>query len=186
MKLLYSAGYFYNLPDEKQSRHVQPPAKNTCGLCIGGFFAVSFLYLLVQRAIQYVQLRLNGKQAAGITINKMEMDSKKFAAEWIASWNTHNLDDILKHYAEDVEITTPMIRIATAGDTDTLQGKAAVADYWIKALQQLPDLHFELVEVTTGVNSVALYYKSVMNKMSIEVMFFNEQGKVNRIFAHYT
>lgn len=116
----------------------------------------------------------------------MEMDSKKFAAEWIASWNTHNLDDILKHYAEDVEITTPMIRIATGGDTDSLKGKAAVADYWGKALKKIPDLHFELVDVTTGVHSVALYYKSVMNKMSIEVMFFNEQGKVNRIFAHYS
>jgi len=114
------------------------------------------------------------------------MDSKKFAAEWIASWNAHNMDDIMEHYAEDVEITTPMIRIATGGDTDTLKGKAAVAEYWSKALQKLPDLHFELVEVTTGVHSVALYYKSVMNKMSIEVMFFNEHGKVNRIFAHYS
>ncbi|MEO7487956.1 MAG: nuclear transport factor 2 family protein, partial [Ferruginibacter sp.] len=101
-------------------------------------------------------------------------------------WNSHNLDDIMHHYAEDVEITTPMIRLATGGDTDTLKGKAAVADYWSKALKKLPDLHFELVDVTTGVHSVALYYKSVMNKMSIEVMFFNEQGKVNRIFAHYS
>jgi predicted SnoaL-like aldol condensation-catalyzing enzyme len=92
----------------------------------------------------------------------------------------------MHHYAEDVEITTPMIRLATGDDTDTLTGKSAVADYWSKALKKLPDLHFELVDVTTGVHSVALYYKSVMNKMSIEVMFFNEQGKVNRIFAHYS
>jgi hypothetical protein len=42
----------------------------------------------------------------------------------------------------------------------------------------MPDLYFELKEVTTSVNSIALYYKSVMGKMSIEVMLFNDQGKV--------
>jgi len=61
-----------------------------------------------------------------------------------------------------------------------------VGEYWRKALEKLPDLHFELLDITEGVNSVALYYKSVMNKRSIEVMFFNEEGKVNRMFAHYT
>ncbi len=58
--------------------------------------------------------------------------------------------------------------------------------YWEKALQRIPDLHFELVDVTEGVNSVALYYKSVMNKMSIEVMFFNKAGLVDKVVAHYT
>lgn len=114
------------------------------------------------------------------------MSPHAFATAWIASWNSHNLDDILSHYADDIEVTTPMIRLATGTDSDTLKGKAAVAEYWRKALDKIPDLHFELLEVTAGVHSVALYYKSVMNKMSIEVMFFDENGKVNRMFAHYT
>jgi ketosteroid isomerase-like protein len=114
------------------------------------------------------------------------MDAQQFAREWIASWNSHNLDDILTHYAEDLEITTPMIKIATGGKEDSLKGKEAIRAYWQKALDKIPDLHFELVDVTEGVNSVALYYKSVMNKMGIEVMFFNEEGKVSRMFAHYT
>ena len=50
----------------------------------------------------------------------------------------------------------------------------------------MPDLNFELKEVTTSVNSIALYYKSVMGKMAIEVMFFDDQGKVNKVIAHYT
>jgi len=114
------------------------------------------------------------------------MNPPKFAEEWIKSWNTRNLDDILTHYTDDVEITTPMIKIALGIDHGTLKGKENVADYWHKALQKLPDLHFELLDVTAGVNSVALYYKSVLNKKSIEVMFFDEQGKVNKIIAHYT
>lgn len=114
------------------------------------------------------------------------MNAEKFAKDWIDSWNSHDMEIILEHYSEDVEITTPMIRIATGADADTLKGKPAVKAYWEKALAKLPDLQFELIDITKGVNSVALYYKSVMNKKTIEVMFFNEDGKVNKIVAHYT
>ena len=114
------------------------------------------------------------------------MDIKKFANEWIASWNSHDLDDILTHYSDDIEITTPMIKLAAGIDSGSLKGKENVREYWKKALQKIPDLHFELYEVTAGVNSVALFYKSVMNKKAIEIMFFNEHGKVNKMYALYT
>ncbi len=114
------------------------------------------------------------------------MNAQTFAEKWIKSWNAHNLEDILSHYADNIEITTPMIKLAIGGEDSTLKGKALVAGYWQKALQKIPDLHFELYEVTTGVNSVALFYKSVMNRKAIEVMFFDENEKVNRMFAYYT
>lgn len=114
------------------------------------------------------------------------MDINKFAMEWISSWNSHDLNHILTHYAEDIEITTPMIKIATGGTVDSLKGKDKVREYWQKALDKIPDLYFELIDVTFGVNSVVIYYKSIMNKKSMEVMFFNDEGKVNRMYAHYT
>ncbi len=114
------------------------------------------------------------------------MNTKEFALKWIKSWNSHDLEDILNHYSEDIEITTPMIKLAGGINTETLKGKTAVAAYWKKALEKIPDLHFELLEITESVHSIALYYKSVMNKKSIEVMFFNEEGKVNKVIAHYT
>ena len=114
------------------------------------------------------------------------MDAKKFASTWIESWNSHELDNILTHYSDDIEITTPMIKLAAGIDSGSLKGKENVREYWKKALEKIPDLHFELYDVTSGVNSVALFYKSVMNKKAIEVMFFDENGKVNRMFAYYT
>jgi len=114
------------------------------------------------------------------------MEAKKFAKEWIDSWNSHNLEDIMKHYSEDIEITTPMLKLAAGIESGSLQGKEQVRAYWDKALTRIPDLHFELIEVTSGIDSVALYYKSVMNKMAIEVMFFDENGLVNKMIAHYT
>ena len=114
------------------------------------------------------------------------MEAKKFAKEWIDSWNSHDLEDIMKHYSEDIEITTPMLKLAAGIESGSLQGKEQVRAYWQKALTKIPDLRFELVEVTSGIDSVALYYKSVMNKMAIEVMFFDKNGLVNKMIAHYT
>ena len=114
------------------------------------------------------------------------MDAKKFANKWIESWNSHDLDNILTHYSDDVEITTPMIKLAAGIESGSLKGKENAKEYWKKTFQKIPDLHFELYEVTSGINSVALFYKSVMNKKAIEVMFFNDQGKVNKMYALYT
>ena len=35
-------------------------------------------------------------------------------------------------------------------------------------------------------DSIALFYKSVMNKNALEVMSFDEQDKVKKMVAHYT
>ena len=114
------------------------------------------------------------------------IDINQFANEWIASWNSHNIDDILSHYSDNFEITTPMIKTLLNIDSGTLKGKENVKEYWISALKKVPDLNFELLDITKSVNSVALYYKSVLNKNAIEVMFFDDNGKINKIIAHYT
>ena len=31
----------------------------------------------------------------------------EFADEWIAAWNSHDLDRVLRHYAADAELTSP-------------------------------------------------------------------------------
>ncbi|ROI06340.1 nuclear transport factor 2 family protein [Chryseobacterium sp. G0240] len=113
------------------------------------------------------------------------MNHQDFALEWIAVWNSHDLENILSHYSDNIEITTPMIAIATGGKESSLRGKEAVRDYWQKALDKFPDLHFELIQSTAGAGSVALFYKSIMDKHAVEVMFFNEEGKINRMYAHY-
>lgn len=118
--------------------------------------------------------------------NNIKMESKEFAQKWIESWNSHSLENILSHYSDDIEITTPMIKMAGGINSGTLKGKKNVRDYWKKALNKIPNLHFELIDVTQSVDSIALYYKSVMNKKAIEVMFFNEQGEINKMIAHYT
>jgi ketosteroid isomerase-like protein len=107
-----------------------------------------------------------------------------FAADWIASWNSHDLDRVLSHYTEDFEMSSPVI-IKVAGEpSGILKGKQRVGAYWAKALQLIPDLHFELVDTLYGVESVTLYYKGARG-MAAEVFHFNMEGKVIRAYAHY-
>lgn len=107
-----------------------------------------------------------------------------FAADWIAAWNSHDLERVLAHYADDFEMSSPIIAQIAAATSGRLTGKEAVSAYWSKALQLIPDLHFELADVLAGVDSIVLYYKGARG-MAAEVFFFGADGKVRRAAAHY-
>jgi hypothetical protein len=109
----------------------------------------------------------------------------QFAEEWIAGWNSHDLDRILPHYADDVEMASPYIREIVGEPSGVLNGKPAVAAYWGLALARLPALHFDLHSVLVGAESLVIYYKGVSG-MVAEVLYFNSSGKVNKSAAHYT
>lgn len=110
--------------------------------------------------------------------------AREFAEEWIEAWNSHNLERILSHYEDGFSMTSPVIIQLTGEASGCLIGKKAVGAYWAKALELIPDLHFELISVLAGVDSVTVYYQGARG-LSAEVFFFGTEGKVNRAFAHY-
>ena len=70
--------------------------------------------------------------------------------------------------------------------TCTLKGKAVIGNYWRRALERTPTLHFELVSTLAGVDSLVLNYKDKGARgMAAEVFFFDAAGKVTRACAHY-
>jgi hypothetical protein len=108
-----------------------------------------------------------------------------FAQEWIESWNANDLGRVLAHYTDDFEMTTPYIIKFMNEPSGTLRGKARVGEYWKVALARLPDLHFELVEVFSSANSIAIHYRGALEKRVVEILFFNEAGNVCKAAAHY-
>ena len=109
----------------------------------------------------------------------------RFAADWINSWNAHDLERILAHYADDFQMSSPIIIQVAREPSGTLHGKAAVRAYWSAALEQIPDLHFELISVLVGVRSITLYYKGARDRLAAEVFHFGSDEKVTSAFAHY-
>ncbi|MGE0885959.1 MAG: nuclear transport factor 2 family protein [Blastocatellales bacterium] len=112
--------------------------------------------------------------------------TEHFAADWIDSWNAHDLERILTHYTDDFEMTSPRIVDLGGEASGSLKGKEQVGAYWAKGLSLMPDLHFELISVLTGVSSITLYYKNHRGQFAAEVFHFNAEGKVEKAFAHYT
>jgi hypothetical protein len=111
--------------------------------------------------------------------------AERFAAEWIDSWNRHDLARVLSHYADDFEMSSPVIRQLVGEASGTLRGKSAVRSYWRKALELIPDLHFELISVLAGVTSITLYYKGAHGRLAAEVFHFDAEQRVAKAFAHY-
>ena len=109
----------------------------------------------------------------------------EIASEWISAWNAHDLDRVLSHYTDDFEITSPFIPNMAGEPSGTLRGKSTIRAYWNHALEKIPDLHFTLFGVYWSMDSVAIHYDAVMGKKGVEVLFFNEDGKVVKAVAHY-
>ena len=112
-------------------------------------------------------------------------DFERHAQEWIAAWNEHDLEQILKHYADDVEFHSPFASKLTGRSSGTIQGKAALRDYFKRALDAYPTLHFEFLCLYAGVRSYVLEYRSVNNLIAAEVLEFNPSGKIQKVLAHY-
>lgn len=110
----------------------------------------------------------------------------RFTAEWLAAWNEHNLDRVLAHYTDDFEMSSPIIKVLTDNMDGCLRGKAAVREYWARALQRLPDLQFEYRSTSIGVASIAICYLGAAGKQAIEVFSFNTDGLVYKAHAHYS
>jgi hypothetical protein len=108
-----------------------------------------------------------------------------FCNDWIAAWNAHDLERILSHYRDDVRFTSPFAARAGAPD-GVLHGLPALRSYFEQALATYPDLHFEAIAALTGIDSVALHYRSVEGREAIEVMHLDQRGRVHRVCAHYT
>lgn len=107
-----------------------------------------------------------------------------FAHEWIDAWNSHDLDRILRHYADDFTMSSPAIVAIAKEPSGTLTGKDAIRAYWAQGLALMPTLHFTLITTLVGIDSITLYYRSPRG-LAAEVFHFDAQRTVIRAFAHY-
>jgi catechol 2,3-dioxygenase-like lactoylglutathione lyase family enzyme len=108
----------------------------------------------------------------------------RFAEQWVAAWNRRDLDLLLAQYAEDAELTSPLIAEVTGDPRGRIRGKAAIVAYWREALGRFPDLHFELIDAFSVVDGLAIQYRSFRGSMACEVLTLDGEGFVIRA-AHY-
>jgi len=111
--------------------------------------------------------------------------AERFAHEWIAAWNSHDLERIFAHYVDDFEMSSPYIVERMKEPSGVLRGKEAIRPYWTWGLQLQPPIHFELLGVYNGIDKVAIHYRSVGRRLVTEILTFNADGLATHGAALY-
>jgi ketosteroid isomerase-like protein len=102
----------------------------------------------------------------------------EFAQEWIAAWNSHDLDRILSRYAEDVVFTSPRAAAQLPETRGTVRGITQLREYWAPQGSIRPDLKFTLETVLETVDGCTILYRDETGRLVAETMLMGVDGKV--------
>lgn len=108
------------------------------------------------------------------------VEAERFADQWVAAWNAHDLDAVLSHFTDDAVFTSPVAARILPETDGILRGKDAIRRYWAVGLEKIPDLHFEVIHVYTGLDTIVLNYRNQTGALVNEVLRVGEEGLVVR------
>jgi hypothetical protein len=131
-----------------------------------------------------IRLRFD-ERAAGET-GMTRDEAWKLANHWVGAWNAHDLELILTHYEDGVELTSPAAAQLLGTPDGKVAGKANLRAYFQRGLAAYPELHFHLEDVLWGLNSVVLCYLNQKGTRTAEFMELSATGKVARVVANYS
>jgi len=112
-------------------------------------------------------------------------EARNLANHWIEAWNAHDLDLIMTHYEDAVELTSPVAAKLLGASDGKVCGKANLRAYFQRGLEAFPELHFRLEDVLWGISSVVLYYTNQKRTRTGEFMEISAIGKIARVVANY-
>jgi ketosteroid isomerase-like protein len=101
-------------------------------------------------------------------------DAVAFAQQWVEEWNSHDLDRILAHYAPDVIFRSRVAARVIPESFGVVRGLDALRAYWSAALAQVPDLHFEVVDICVGLDTLLIRFRNQVGAVRCEVLRFED------------
>jgi hypothetical protein len=109
----------------------------------------------------------------------------KFAHEWLEAWNKHDVDLIMKHYADSIEFCSPVVQKVLGDPKGIVRGINPLRDYFSRQLNKFSTLHFQLLDVFASPQSIVLYYKINRGLMCTEVMILDHKMQATKVYANY-
>jgi len=107
------------------------------------------------------------------------------AQAWLDAFNAHRADQVVEHFADDVTARSPVIARLRPDSGGVLTGKPAVQAYYEEGLRRIPDLHFTLVEVLTGVDQLTILYRNQQETLVAETLTVRGDGLVGSVCVTY-
>ena len=101
-----------------------------------------------------------------------DIEAQEFADEWVRNWNAHDIDALLRHFADDVVFTSP-VAVRLLGGDGVIRGKEALRNYWSEGVRLIPDLQFEVLAVYAGISTLVIHYRNQAGGLVCEVLTFD-------------
>jgi len=92
----------------------------------------------------------------------------------------------MSHYDVDVVLISPVAAKLFDDPSGTVEGNAALRNYFERGLELYPNLHFELQDVMWGLFSIVVCYKNQKGTRTAEFMEFGKNGTIIRVVANYS
>jgi ketosteroid isomerase-like protein len=102
----------------------------------------------------------------------VNVDGVAFSQRWVAAWNAHDVEAVLRHFHEDVVFTSPVAAEILPETAGLVRGKSALRRYWTEALRRIADLRFVVEGVYQGIDTIVIAYRNQDGKLVSEVLRF--------------
>jgi len=83
---------------------------------------------------------------------------KKIANQWFDAFNAHDIDALINLYDDNAEHYSPKLKLLRPETNGLISGKAALRNWWVDAFNGLPQLNYQVLQLTAEGNQVFMEY----------------------------
>ena len=111
-------------------------------------------------------------------------EAERMAREWCDAWNRRDLEVVLSHYAEEIELRSPLVAKRLGRADGTLRGKTELRGYFARGMTNSA-LRFEFEDVRIGVDAITVLYRRENGMRVSDTMELDGDGRAIRMIACY-
>ncbi len=119
-----------------------------------------------------------------MTSPEAQLAAQDRGRRWVEAWNSRNLEAILEHYTDDIELCSPRVAERYGVADGWLRGKDRLREYFAMGLEKA-DLHFDTVEVLTGPGTMTVVYRRENGSLVTDCAELASDGRMRRVIATY-
>ena len=83
---------------------------------------------------------------------------KEIARQWFEAFNKHDIEMLLNLYHNEAEHYSPKLKVHQPQTNGFIKGKTALRNWWADAFNRLPNLHYEVLNITADNKQVFMEY----------------------------
>ena len=111
--------------------------------------------------------------------------AKSQAQAWCDAWNRRDLDAVMPHYADDVQVCSPLVKKWYPDSDGWLRGAPALRAYFGIGMTNAA-LQFTFDDVRIGHTAATVLYLRENGMRVSDTILFNPSGQIEQMIACYS